>query len=295
MGNKTGKQKNIHASDRKIIIAFTVFPFIFLILFTYFPLVNMIGYSFTDWDGVDKVKHYIGLENYIRVFTDPQYFGVFKVSAYYLIGFALQLVLALWIAAVLNFKLHCKKLFKGIMFFPYLINGVAVAMVFNFFFSPDGTLDSILKFCGLSGCIQKWLGDPKLINPSLVYAQIWRYLGFTVVIFLGAMQAIDRQVYDAAEVDGASRFQMFRYITLPSIRSILELQIILSVKNALNVFEMPYIMTGGANGSMTFVIQTVKTAFNYNKVGLASSMGIVLFMIIIIITVIQKILLKEHE
>lgn len=281
-------------SKRLFIIAFTIFPFLFLITFTYYPLVNMLGYSFTDWNGSSKEKTFVGLANYIRVFTDSQYFGVFKVSFYYIIGFALQMIIALFLASILNFKLHGKKLFKGILFFPYLINGVAVAMMFNFFFTPEGTLDTLLKFFGLDFLIQQWLGNPKLINFSLVYAQVWRYIGFTVVIFLGAMQAIDRQVYDAADVDGANGWQVFRFIVLPSIKSILELQIILSVKNALSVFEMPYIMTDGANGSMTFVIQTVKTAFNYSKVGLASAMAIILFMIIIIITFIEKVLLRKE-
>ena len=277
-----------------LIIVFTIFPFIFLITFTYLPIFQMIRYSFTDWDGVSKILNYVGLDNYKRILTNSQYFGVFKVSFYYLIGAAIQLILALVIAGVLNTAMRCKKLFKGIMFFPYLINGVAVAMIFNFFFTPDGTFDSILKFVGLGGLIQKWLGDPALINYSLVFAQLWRYLGFTVVIFLGAMQAIDTQVYDASKVDGASGFQTFWYITMPSIKSILELQLILAVKNAFSAFETPYIMTDGANGSMTFVIQTIKTAFNYNHVGLASAMAMVLFIIIIIITVVQKIFLRER-
>lgn len=287
--------KHFQKQEKLLIIAFTTFPFLFLIAFTYYPLASMIGYSFTDWDGVSKVKNFVGWDNYQKVFSDPQYFGVFKVSLYYLAGSVIQLILALIIASILNFKLHCKKLFKGIYFFPYMVNGVAVAMIFSFFFMSGGALDSVLSFLHLDGLIREWLDDPRLINPSLVYTQIWRNLGFTSVIFLGAMQATDTQVYDAAAVDGAGEWQVFEYIIIPSIRSILELQIILAVKNALSVFETPYIMTGGSNGSATFVIQTVKTAFNYNKVGLASAMGIVLFMIIMIITVIQKVILRDRD
>lgn len=287
------KMKNIKLSG--FILAFTIFPFVFLMTFTYIPLANMIGYSFTDWDGVSVVKQYVGLKNYIQILTNAEYFGVFKVTFYYLIAAVIQLMLGLFFAVQLNKKLRFKNVFKGVYFFPYLINGVAVAMIFNFFFMPSGTLDSMLNFLGLGKLTQKWLGNPSLINVSLCFVQIWKYLGFTIVIFLGAMQAIDSTVYEAAAVDGAGDFQVFKSIILPSIKNILGLQIILAVKNSLSVFEIPYIMTDGANGSMTFVIKTIKTAFSYNKIGLASAMSIVLFMIIIIITIVQKLLIREED
>ncbi|CAH8720370.1 sugar ABC transporter permease [Paenibacillus thiaminolyticus] len=288
--------KNGYLRQKKILIlGFTVFPIVFLLTFTYWPMLNMVWYSFTSWDGISNVKEFVGLDNYVRVLNDPQYFSVFKVSLYYIAGSVLNLFLSLFIATILNFKLKFSNFFKGVLFFPYLINGVAVAMIFLFFFQPDGVLDSFLSLLGLNSWIQQWLGNPNLINPSMVFVSMWKGLGFAIVLYLGAMQSIDNSVYEAANVDGANGWQVFKSIIIPSIKPVLTIQIILSVKGALSVFEIPFIMTNGANGSMTFVIQTIKTGFNYNKVGLASSMAMILFIIIIIMTVVQKFILKEEK
>ncbi len=281
--------------EQLLIVAFSIFPVIFLIGFTYLPLINMIYYSFTDWDGISKVKNIVGFDNYVKIFTDPQYLSVFRVSLFYIAGSAIQLVVALGVATILNFEVKFKNFFKGVLFFPYLMNGVAVSMMFIFFFQPEGILDSFLTLIGFEELIRQWLGDPGIINYSMVFISIWRSLGFSIVIYLGAMQSIDESIYEAANVDGANKFDVFKNIILPSIRPILSLQIILAVKGALSVFETPFIMTNGANGSTTFVIQTMKTAFTYEKVGLASAMAMVLFMIIIILTVVQKILVKESN
>jgi multiple sugar transport system permease protein len=120
-------------------------------------------------------------------------------------------------------------------------------------------------------------------------------MGFNFVLFLGAIQSIPSEIYEASELDGASRWQQFLYIILPGIKPITALSAILAVKGALSVFEIPYIMTSGQNGSSTFVIQTVNMAFKFNKVGLASAMAVVLLILIVIVTWIQNALLNEKE
>ena len=120
-------------------------------------------------------------------------------------------------------------------------------------------------------------------------------MGFNMLIFIGAIQSIPDEIYEAAALDGANRWQQFRYIILPSIRRIVELNLLLAINGALSVFDIPYIMTGGGNGSTTFVIQTVNTAFKYNKVGMASAMAIVLLIIVLIITGIQRRYLNDKE
>lgn len=114
-------------------------------------------------------------------------------------------------------------------------------------------------------------------------------------MFLGAIQSINPEVYEAAEIDGANRWNQFRYIIIPSIRNIVFLNIILGVSGSLSVFDIPYIMTGGSNETSTFVIQTIDTAFKYNKVGLASAMAIILLFIVIVVSVIQKVVTSERK
>lgn len=134
-----------------------------------------------------------------------------------------------------------------------------------------------------------------LNNISLAFTSIWRYTGFNFLVFLGAIQSINPEVYEAAEIDGANRWDEFRYIIMPSIRNIIFLNIILGVSGSLSVFDIPYIMTGGSNGTTTFVIQTIDTAFKYNKVGLASAMAIILLIIVIVVSLVQRLATQERK
>jgi raffinose/stachyose/melibiose transport system permease protein len=274
---------------------FLAVPLAFLVVFTYAPVVSMFGYSVTAWDGLSPTKEFVGGDNYVEVATRPELFGVLKVSLYYIAASAVQTVLALYFAIVLSFNVRFRNLFKGIIFFPYLINGVAIGMIFLYFFQPGGTLDTTLRLVGLDGLSRQWLGDPDTINWSLAGTSIWRYLGLNFVLFLGAVQSIPAQVYEAAEIDGANRWHQARYIILPGIKPIIGLMVILAVSGSLSVFEIPYIMTGGANGSETFVISAVNMAFKYYKLGLASAMAVVLLLIVLLVTWIQRRVVPEER
>lgn len=284
-----------YKTQRKlIIIAFSIIPVALLIAFSYLPVLNMFYYSLTDWNGISKQKDFVGLENYKVFFTNPKYYSVFKVSLYYFVASFVQLGIALYFATLLSFNVKFKNFFKGVLFFPYLINGVAIGFIFLLFFRPDGTLDTLLRWLGLGDYIQLWLGNPDIINISLSGTSIWRYMGFNFIIFLGAISSIPRDLYEAAELDGANRWQQFTHIILPSIKQIIQLNLILSVSGSISVFEIPYIMTGGSNGSNTFVIQTVDLAFKYGKFGLASAMAVILLIIVVVVTLIQKKLVREE-
>ena len=294
--NIFSRLKNDMKLQRKVILVlFTTIPVLLLLTFSYFPLVKMIQYSFTNWDGISPNSKFVGLQNYKTVLTDPNYFTVFKTSIYYFVATIIQIALALLFATMLSFKVKFANFWKGVLFFPYLMNGVAIGFIFLYFFKPDGTLDTLMKLTGLGGQVQMWLGSKSWNNLSLAFTSIWRYMGIDFVIFLGSIQAIDPEIYEAAEMDGANKWQQFRYVILPEIRTIVFINVILGVSGALSVFEIPYIMTGGANGTMTFVIQTMDSAFQFNKVGLASAMAIILLVIVVIVSWIQKVATREKE
>lgn len=273
---------------------FLLVPLALLLVFTYVPVANMFWYSVTDWDGLSPVKHFVGAKNYVEIATRPELFSVFTVSLYYIAASVVQMALALYFATVLSFNVRFKNLFKGILFFPYLINGVAIAFIFLYFFQPGGTLDSVLALAGVNHTPQ-WLGNPDVINFSLAGTSVWRYMGLNFVLFLGAIQSIPSQLYEASALDGASRWAQFRYIILPGIRPIVGLSFILAIAGSLSVFEIPYIMTEGANGSETFVIKTVDMAFKLHKVGLASAMAVVLLLIVLIVTWVQRVLVPDER
>jgi len=266
-----------------------------LIVFTYVPVGNMIFYSFHKWDGLDVTMDPVGWANYVRVFTDEQYWRVFLVSGYYFAASFAQIALALYFATVLSFSVRFRNLFKGILFFPYLLNGVAVGFVFLYLFQPGGTLDTILRAFGLGGHTQLWLGNPDIANFSLAGTSMWRFTGLSFVLFLGAIQSIPGEIYEAAEIDGANRWHQFRHIILPGIRRIISLSFILAISGSLSVFEIPFIMTGGANGTRTFVVQAYETAFQFRQIGLASAMAVVLLAVVLLLTWIQRKVLPDDE
>ena len=265
-----------------------------LLLFSYWPALNLLYYSVTDWDGLDLEKNFVGLENYIEVFTNPRIFGVFGVSLYYFAASFAQMAIALYFATLLSFSTRFSGFFRGVLFFPYLINGVAIGFVFLYLFQPGGTLDTVLSWFGMSEPPQ-WLGDPEVVNYSLAATSVWRYTGLNFVLFLGAIQSIPGDLYEAAELDGASRWQQFWAIIFPGIRRIIGLSFILAISGSLSVFEVPFVMTGGANGSSTFVIETLSTAFSFRNVGLASAMAVVLLAIVLLVTGIQRLLFPDEK
>lgn len=258
-----------------------------LLFLTYVPAINLMWYSLTDWSGLGPIKNFVGIENYIQVFTDPAIFSVFGVSLYYFIGAFVQMAIALYFASLLSYKTRFSSFFRGMLFFPYLINGVAVGFVFLYLFQPNGTLDTVLGFFGVADPPQ-WIGDASIANYSLAGTSVWRYTGLNFVLFLGAIQSIPAELYEAADIDGANRFQQFRFIIWPGIRRIIGLSFILAIAGSFGVFEIPLIMTNGANGTSTFVLQTLQTAFNFRQVGLASAMAIVLLIIVLTVTAIQR-------
>ena len=276
-------------------VLFLAVPIALLVLFTIIPAINMIIFSFQQRDQLGLNVEWVGLDNYKTLFTDMSYLSTLINSLYYFVGSFIQLGLALFIATLLCSKIKFAGVFKGVIFFPYLMNGVAVALIFQRFFRGDdgGTLNSILALFGADPI--KWLSNTSLNNWCLVFASVWRYIGFDILMFIGAIQSISPDIYEAADLDGANAWQKFWHIIFPGIRTIIALQLILAIKGAASVFEIPYIITGGKFGTSTFVIKTIETGFQYQKIGLASAMAIVLLIIILIITVIQKIFFKEKR
>ncbi len=279
-----------------IVICFLIIPIALLVVFTYLPLFDMVGYSFMKWNGTSKDKTWVGLSNYAEVFTRPEYLKILKTSIYYFVGSIVQIILALYFATILNQKIKGKNFFKGVIFFPSLLNGVAVGLIFLLYYKGGGTLDSVLTMLGIPAqVLPLWLGDVALVNISLVFVSVWRYMGQNMVMFNGAIQSVNTELLEAASLDGANGWQQFRYIILPNIKTIVSLNLILAVKGAISVYEIPMIMTNGANGSATFVMKTLDTAFTSRKIGLASAMGVVLLIFIMIITFIQKRFIEGKE
>ena len=266
-----------------------------LAMLTYLPLFNMVWYSTTSWDGFDPEKKYVGFQNYVAIAKDPEIFRTFLVSLYYFGGALIQIAIALFLATILSYGFRASNFFKAVLVFPFLLNTVAVSLVFLYLFQGGGGLDQALEFLGLGNFVTLWLGNPDVTNFSLAGVSVWRYMGLNLVLFIGAIQSINPELFEAAQLDRANRWHQFRYIILPGIRRITALSLILAISGSISVFEIPYIMLRGSNGSSTFVIQTVQTAFVQSRFGLASALAVVLLAIVLLVTYIQRRIFKDNE
>lgn len=278
-----------------IIVGFITVPLLLLFVFTYLPFAQMVEFSFFKMKYLtppDK-RVYVGLQNYIDVFRRDDCFKALKLSGYYCVGALLQLILALFLATILSFQVKGGNIFKGMMFFPYLISGIAIGFIFKFFYTRGFVLDSVLQMIGFdSDYLPFWLKDQKINNWSLVATSIWRYFGQNMVLFIGAIMSVDSELYEAAALDGASKVKQFFHIILPSIKTIVTLNVILSITGSLSAFEPPYVITGGANGTGTYFVIMNEIAHVTQKVGLASAMAVVLLLIIFACTILQKLFFK---
>lgn len=271
-----------------VIFTFMFLPLLLLLVFTYIPFGKMIQFSFYNMKYIGK-RTFVGWKNYIEVFNRPEIFKSLFVSVYYMLGGFVQLALALFFATMMVFKVKGESVFKAAMFFPYLISGIAIGFIFKFFYARGYVLDSIVGMFGVAPeDIPYWLQDTKINNISLAATSVWRYTGQNMILFLGAMMSVDSDLYEAASLDGANKWHQFKYIILPSIKSIVVLNIILSISGSLSAFEPPYVITNGTMGTGTYFVIMNRIAHENQKVGLASAMAIVLLGIIIIFTVLQK-------
>lgn len=275
-----------------VIVTFMTVPLILLFVFTYIPFIKMVQFSFYDMKYIGD-REYVGISNYIDVFQRDDCFKALFLSLYYILGAIFQLALALYLATILSFKTKGEALFKGFMFFPYLVCGIAVGFIFKFFYTRGFVLDTILGFIGFDmEKLPYWLKNTKINNFSLVATSVWRYTGQNMVLFIGAIMSVDQEMYEAAELDGANGWQKFCYIILPSIKTIILLNLILSITGSLSAFEPAYVITGGNFGTGTYFVIMDRLAHTNQKVGLASAMAVVLLGIIFIATILQKLLFQ---
>ncbi len=257
-------------------------------VFVFFPLLYAFYVSLREWSLIDTPR-YVGLENYERLFSDPQFWQSLRNTLVY--SFATvptSLAIGLVLALALNRDLIARTFLRSLYFLPVVISSVATAVIAAWLFNDNyGVVNMLLRRVGLEPVA--WLSSPRWALFSLVIATLWVRVGFCMVVYLAALQSISPTYYDAAEVDGATRFQQFRHITWPLLRPATFLLLILSVIYSFQVFDLIYVMTGGGPGfSTTMVVQYIyQAAFVSSEMGYASAMGVVLFLLILGFTLLQ--------
>ncbi len=272
------------------ILLFLLVPVTLLVVFTYLPFAKMVEFSFFKMKYIGE-RQFVKWDNYINVFTRTDTRKAFLNSFYYMGAGMIQLALALYFATILSFRIKGGNFFKATLFFPYLVCGIALGFIFRFFYSRGMVLDTVLTSLGMDQeMLPYWLKNNRINNFSIAATSIWRYMGQSMVLFIGAIQSVSPELYEASAIDGAGRWTQFKYIILPSIKPILGMNILLTIKGSFSAFEGPYVITNGTNGTSTLVLLMHQMAHEGGKVGLASAMAIVLLGIIIIATILQKLI-----
>ena len=271
-----------------------VLPCILLLgIFVYIPLVANFYYSAFSFSALSPTKKFVGLQNYQTLFSDPVIGTALTNNIWYcLISVAIQVLLALVIAALLEDKLLSKvsTVLRTTYFLPVLISMTVVALLFSFVYQPKiGLLNAALKFFGIKNP-PAWTGDPKTAIFSAIIMSQWHSTGYTTMLFIVAIQGISTDLYEAAEIDGAGRLQRFLHITVPQVREMMFVTMVTTVTGAFLVFNDVYILTQGGpgNASTTLAVYMYRNAFNLDKMGYASTIAVMMLIICLVLALIQN-------
>jgi multiple sugar transport system permease protein len=281
-------------SRREAIMGYLfISPWLFgFIVFLIGPILASLYLSFTTYKP-GQTPVWIGLENYVRMFGDDLFYHSLRITTVYtVLSVPLGLITALGLAVLLNQGVRGLRFFRTAFYLPSLISGVAVAIVFAWFFNTNfGVINFFLSLFGIDG--PNWLGDPDWTLPAFVIMSLWG-IGGTVVIFIAALQGVPVELYEAAELDGATSWRRFLNITLPLISPVILFSLITGVIATFQTFAVSYIMTGGgpANASLFYLLYLYRNAFNWFEMGYASALAWFLFLIILVCTLI---LLRSSE
>lgn len=263
-----------------------------LAIFYGIPVLLSFGVSFTEWNLL-RPPEFIGLGNFATLLQDPFFWtslgNSFKLL---LIAVPIEIALALGVALILNQRLPGRNILRAIYFLPVVTSTVAASVVWAWIFQPElGLLDAILTPLGIGG--QKWLTDPNLVLIPIGVVFIWQRIGFDMILFLAGLQAVPRNLLDAATMDGASRWQRFRNVTLPMLSPITFLVIVLAIIQGFQIFDQVFVMTsrtilgGVGRSASTITFHMYRSGFIETRFGYASAVALALFLIILAITLVQ--------
>ncbi len=269
-----------------------------LFVFSLVPIFVSFCLGFFDYEVLQPLR-FVGIDNFVYAFqTDPVFVKSLGNTFYYsLVSVPLGMAIALLIAQFIHSRAHLKSFFRTSYFISYIIPGAAIALVWSFIFqsSKFGLLNAFLGYFGIPG--QPWMNSTRLVIPALITIGIWRGLGYNLVLFLAGLVNIPGEFYEAARIDGANSWQMFWKITLPMLSPTVLLLTVTGSIGALQIFDIPYIMTAGAGGtggtggpenaSRMVVMWIQKMGFMDFRMGYASSLAFMFFIITLVLTLIQ--------
>ncbi|MEN5275715.1 sugar ABC transporter permease [Brucella sp. TWI432] len=259
-------------------------------IFALYPMLDVIVMSFQKWNGLDPERRFVGLSNYSAIFTnDPVFWVAFKNTIIWtLLSLVIPPFIGLLLALSLNQKIFGRNSLRAIFYLPVIIAPIAVATMWKWMYDPFfGLFNQLLTNWGLQSWIQDWLGNKSIALYSVFVAYIWQTVGFSMVLFLAGLQNVSQTLVEAARIDGAGRWAIFKHVTLPALRPTMTVVLVLSIISSLKAFDIVYGLTGGgpAQGTQMLALWAFTQAMQIFDFGRGAAISVVLLLITMAIVV----------
>ena len=282
--NKTGKKSWI---AYLYILPMIVLSFVLV----YYCIIDTVVVSFTDWDGMTDVFHFVALKNYIKMFKDHVFWTSVVNNLIFFVGTVfIQALLGFVLAVLLKKKLPGSNVFKAIYFMPIAMATSIITAIFRIIMDPtNGALNQFLRAIHLNGFAVNWLGDPKIALVSVIIVNIFQWMGFSMITYYAGLMSLPDDVYEAAKIDGAGFWRTTFSVTLPMLKGTTNVLIILGIVGSLKTFDLVKLLTGGGPGRSTTVMNTYlyEKAFKDFNAGGAASIGVAILIIAMVMSFLQ--------
>lgn len=283
-------------SDKRTYLLFSLVPVVLYAVFYVFSMLSGFYYSLTDWNGIDATYQMIGLKNYQMLFANTTFWRSLSVTMQYaLLLVVITAVLSLVLAISLNSLKAFRNFAKSVFFVPAMIGSVTIALIWNQLFYRAVPL--VGQALGIKFLSQSPLANPRDALYAVVFVNIWQSVAMPTIIFIAGLQSIPLDLYESAQIDGATIFKRFRYITLPYLAPTITINVVLLLKQGMTTFDFPYALTGGgpARSTMVLAIQIMNDAFTDWRFATANAEAVVLFLFISIFSFVQIKATNKHE
>jgi len=267
------------------------------LVFVIRPTIELFGMATFDWNGLSPIREFVGFDNFVKLFGDPQFWRAFVNNLLFLsILVTFNVVVGLVTASALARVGRGRLIFQLIFFLPVVQASIVTALVWRWIYAPDGLANAFLSSIGLDGITRGWLGDPSTALAALALAAAWSGFGLSVVIFMAGIQGIDQSLYDAAKVDGANTFQTFANVTVPQLRPVITVVLLLEMIGGFQTFDIIWATTRGGPINSTEVLATYmfKRGFTEADFGYGAAIAVA-FMVIVLIAAVISIVVRERN
>ncbi|MFD0616090.1 carbohydrate ABC transporter permease [Paenibacillus sp. GCM10027629] len=283
---------------RYLNLAYVMPALLLFILFSLLPIIRTVQYSFTNFNGVNPNYQFVGFKNYAAAITDTRWWeAVGNGVIFALLSLVFMNTIALLLSVAANSNIRGGKFYRVVFYIPPILSGIVVGYIWKWIYEPKGLLNGVLRDIGLDQFTHVWLGSIYTALYAVAVSSMWQGVGGSFILFLAGLQGIPKDLYEAASIDGASRSQQLRYITIPSLRKVYTLVNILTILGALGIFNHVYAMTMGGPGYATEVpaLRIYREAFTNSDFGMANALSLIFGIMLFILSLIQLKLSQKKD